>query len=112
MSESPEADKSTAKTAKKAGKAEVKRLKKEAKGGFPSAAPAPPPAGQPGSGPTTAERSAAAAERQVKLQERRVFWSTLGVIVALATLLVSLIVWFSSPTAPARTSTPAATQPG
>lgn len=111
MSASEKANKNADKAAKKAAKTEAKRLKKAAKDRSPSAAPAPPRADQPSAGPNPAERSAAAAERQVKLQERRVFWSALGVIVALAALLVSILLWSGSRKASAPTSAPAATQP-
>lgn len=84
-----DADEST-KAAKKASKAKAKLEKKLAKLGTGDALP-PNPAG----GATAAERSAAAAERQVKLQFTRVLLALLMVAIAVATFLVTQKPWQS-----------------
>ena len=75
-----------AKTEKKAAKALVKREKKRASQTSVEQADEPTP-------PTPAERSAAAAERQVRLQSYRVWFAAIGVIIAIATLLVTFKPW-------------------
>jgi hypothetical protein len=80
------------KTAKKLAKARLKEAKKRAAA---EATPAPsaqiekPSAG----GPTPAERSAAAAERQVRLQRLRVIIALAATIVGLLTLLLTTRPW-------------------
>ena len=94
-------DKHAAKAVKKSAKAAAKRLKKEAKQQPTVSPPSRPRWGPPSatpatkidSGPTPAERSAAAAERQVRLQQRRVLLSAVGVAIALATLLWATKPW-------------------
>ncbi len=83
-------EKEQAKVEKKLAKSLVKEEKARAKA---NQAIAPGPAPAPSSSPTPAERSAAAAERQVKLQSYRVWFAALGVIIAIATLLVTLKPW-------------------
>lgn len=90
--------KDAAKEAKKAAKAQAKLQKKLAKKGVESAcadAPqAPPPSGTAvESGPTPAERSAAAAERQISLQRYRVWISLLIALIALVTFLITVKPW-------------------
>jgi len=114
-----------AKVAKKAAKAELKRRKKLGKTndvlrtGIPSDTTS---TGQMGAGeqpaeashPTAAERSAAAAERQVRLQRLRVAIAFATGFIALATLLVALKPWKwwpglqgpPEPAKPASTETP------
>lgn len=90
--------KDAAKAAKKAAKSRAKinkKLSKEQRGAPPTeacTAPRDP-------GPTPAERSAAAAERQVRLQRFRVWISLTAALIALATLLVTFRPWefFSEP---------------
>jgi hypothetical protein len=91
MSEAKEA----AKVAKKERKLAVKQAKKLAE-----ASPEAP------AGPTPAERSAAAAERQVRLQRLRVVLAFLGVAVAAAMLLWTVKPWRTPP--PAASPTPQA----
>jgi ferric-dicitrate binding protein FerR (iron transport regulator) len=91
MSEAKEA----AKVAKKERKLAVKQAKKQAE-----ASPEAP------AGPTPAERSAAAAERQVRLQRLRVVLAFLGVAVAAAMLLWTVKPWRTPP--PAISPTPQA----
>ena len=111
-------DKSTAKAQKKAAKALAKAKKKAAKqhelepvAAVEKSAPAEP------TGPTPAERSAAAAEQQVVLHRRR-FWVTFGgVLVALMSLIVSVLIWQRTGRAPADAppvpdETPASGEPG
>ncbi len=90
-----------AKSAKKATKARLKIEKKAAKAATKKAPPGAtaaastierPPERVP-AGPSPAERSAAAAERQVRLQHWRVFLAVAGVIVALVTLLLTIKPW-------------------
>jgi hypothetical protein len=79
---------------KKELKAQAKLRKKEAKGAVVDASAG---AGQPASaeptGPTPAERSAAAAERQARLHTYRVWIALAGVVLALVTVLVSTRPW-------------------
>lgn len=84
-----------AKAAKKAAKAQAKIEKKLAKKGVGEAPPAPGTAGLPGAkpGPTPAERSAAAAERQARLHGYRMWISLAAALVALATLLATVRPW-------------------
>ncbi len=88
-------EKAADKTAKSIRKAEKKKAKEEKKAlksveTVPqSTAPDAHPAGT-SSTMTPAERSAAAAEKQVELQKRRVWIAALTMLVALATLLVAL----------------------
>ena len=72
------------KVAKKIAKAAAKAAKKGASAGSPPAAEPSAPAG----GQTPAERSAAAAERQVALQRWRVILAVVAAAIALITLLV------------------------
>ena len=82
--------KGAAKAAKKAAKAEKKLQKK---------APVESPAGTP------AQRSAAAAERQVKLQRCRVWLALITALVAAAALLAATKPWERFMSSPAETST-------
>ena len=117
--------KKAAKAAKKAAKAQAKLDKKAAKeaplvgtvdvvqpGAAPSA-PAPVKPSPPGAklGPTPAERSAAAAERQVQLQRYRVWLGILAVLVALATFLATVRPWryLQSPETPTESIAPVET---
>ena len=90
--------KKAAKAAKKAAKAQAKLEKKLTKGG------AEPVAAQPGSTaaplpateeqrPTPAERSAAAAERQVQLQKYRVWLAIIAALIALGAFLATVKPW-------------------
>ena len=98
--------------AKKAAKAEVKRLKKEPKLQDTTAAPTTPSPGRTDTGLTPAERSASSAERQVHLQQRRVLLSAFAVLIALAMLLWTMKPW-SRPAQPADEQVEATTsQPG
>lgn len=90
--------KDVAKAAKKAAKSRAKldkKLSKEQHGTASQDQPGVPP--EPES--TPAERSAAAAERQVRLQRFRVWISLTAALIALATLLVTFRPWefFSRP---------------
>jgi hypothetical protein len=80
------------KTTKKLAKASLKEAKKRAAAESP---PAPPDRAQkrPAGGPTPAERSAAAAERQVRLQRLRVIIALGAMILALVTLLLTTRPW-------------------
>ena len=89
-----------AKSAKKATKARLKIEKKAAKaatkkapGAAGTASAIDRPAEGVPAGPSPAERSAAAAERQVRLQHWRVILAVAGVIVALVTLLLTIKPW-------------------
>jgi len=85
-------DKEQAKIEKKLAKSLVKEEKARTKASQTNAAnSAGSPA--PSSSPTPAERSAAAAERQVRLQSYRVWFAALGVIIAIATLLLTIKPW-------------------
>ena len=79
------------KAAKKAAKAELKALKKQAK--VEAVTPAEKTSVEQTTGRTPAERSAAAAEKQVRLQRFRVLIGILAVLVGLATLLVTVKPW-------------------
>lgn len=72
-----------AKIKKKAAKALVKQEKKRTSQTSVDSADTPTPA----------ERSAAAAERQVRLQSYRVWFAAIGVIIAIATLLITFKPW-------------------
>jgi len=90
--------KDAAKEAKKAAKAQVKLQKKLAKKGAESAradaSRIPASSGATvESGTTPAERSAAAAERQIVLQRYRVWISLLVALLALVTFLVAAKPW-------------------
>ena len=105
--------KDAAKAAKKAAKAEKKRQKKAptespAETPAPDPAPAPAPSTVLESGPTPAERSAAAAERQVRLQRYRVWLALITAIVAAAALIAATKPWerFLSSGPPTETSSP------
>ena len=78
-------EKLASKAQKKAAKAQQKVIKKQ--GATNEASPARPATG---SGLTPAERSANAAERQVKLQWLRVALAAAGVLVGLATVWMAL----------------------
>ena len=80
---------------KKAHKAEGKRVKKLAKAGVGASVPLQPPqaASDSASGPTPAERSATAAERQVRLQKLRVAIALVAALVALAGFLITVKPW-------------------
>lgn len=73
------------KFAKKMAKAAAKAAKKSR-----GTVAAPPAAAAPVGGRSPAERSADAAERQVKLQRWRIIMAAVAVLVALVTLLVTL----------------------
>ncbi len=85
-------DKEQAKIEKKLAKAVVKEEKARAKASQPHTAK-PVNVAPSSTSPTPAERSAAAAERQVRLQSYRVWFAALGVIIAIATLLITLKPW-------------------
>lgn len=90
--------KDATKAAKKAAKAQAKLQKKLTKVGGGQAGTEPTeavvaPRASTDSGPTPAERSAAAAERQVRLQRYRVWFAFLMVFVAVATFLVAVKPW-------------------
>ena len=90
--------KARAKAAKKKAKAEFKTAKKQM--GPP--APASPSAPKSnGAGQTAAQRSAVAAEKQVRLQRLRVLIALLTLVVALATFLIAARPWNWSSTPPA-----------
>ena len=91
-------DKSSAKAQKKAAKALAKAQKK---GAPQQQAPDEQDGPAPHVGPTPAERSATAAERQVVLHRRRFWVSLLGVLVAIVSLIVSVFVWQRSSHTPA-----------
>ncbi len=80
---------------KKARKAEGKRDKKLAKAGIEASAPLQEPqvAADAASGRTPAERSAAAAENQVRLQKIRVTIALVAALVALAGFLLTVKPW-------------------
>lgn len=80
----------SSKAAKKAAKAEAKRTKKEAKAALAAKAST---AASSISGPSPAERSAVAAERQVRLQRWRVVFALLMFLVAAATFLATVRPW-------------------
>jgi len=90
--------KDAAKEAKKAAKTQAKLQKKLAKKGAESArADAPQIPASSGaaveSGPTPAERSAAAAERQIALQRYRVWISLLIALIAVVSFLITVKPW-------------------
>ena len=90
--------KDAAKEAKKAAKAQVKRQKKLAKKCAESAGADAPQVLPPSdttveSGPTPAERSAAAAERQLSLQRYRVWISLVIALIALVSFLITVKPW-------------------
>ena len=122
MGSSDDADKKAAKAEKKAAKAQAKLEKKLGKTGAeggpqgaaaseraPAAGGAPVAEGAPvvggtravdvaaraaePSGPTPAERSAAAAERQVALHKYRMWISLIAALIALATLIATVRPW-------------------
>ena len=82
------------KVAKKLLKAQAKAQKKRAKlaAGLPGA---PPPVAEGTSAPGAADRSAAAAERQVRLQRWRVAIALLTLLVAAVTFLLTVRPWES-----------------
>lgn len=86
-----------AKAIKKALKAQTKLAKKEAKANQPTDPPTP---SRLNGGLTPAERSAAAAERQVRLQRWRVILAIAGVAVGIATILLSTRPWEKETAAP------------
>lgn len=93
---------------KKAGKAEAKREKKLAKAQMvstPTPATDSPAASSPG------ERSAAAAERQVKLQQYRVWLALAMVFVGLTTLFFTIQPWKKDANNAKTGDVPSATQP-
>ena len=87
------------KEAKNRAKSEKKRAKELLKSGQTDAPSQQAPAASSGPGNSPAERSAAAAERQVKLQRLRVFIALLALIAGLATILLQGR--FTRPAAPA-----------
>jgi len=100
-----------AKTSKKIAKGEAKRAKKGAKAAAlaeaANAGAAPPvPAGT-----SPAERSAAAAERQVRLQRWRVVFAVLMFLVAAGTFLATVRPWERWNLAPSAADR-SATEPG
>jgi len=97
-----------AKIEKKLAKARLKEAKKRAKG---NASTAPVGDGSLASSPTPAERSAAAAEKQVRLQSFRVWFAALGVIIALGTLLITFKPW-KTQTANQASPPPITAEPG
>lgn len=91
------------KLAKKEAKAELKRQKKQHKlGTQPAVAerPAATPNAPSPPGISPAERSAAAAERQVRLQQHRVWLALATALIAILTLLATIRPWerFQQPT--------------
>jgi hypothetical protein len=84
------ASKDDPKVAKKLAKAAAKAAKKQRQGVQPVGSP-PPGAGAPVGGRSPAERSAEAAERQVRLQRWRVLIALLAAVIGLVTLLVLLL---------------------
>ena len=107
--------KKAAKAAKKAAKAQAKLEKKAAKDAPPvgtvdveQPGAAPPTLTPAKPGPTPAERSAAAAERQIY----RVWLGILAVLVALATFLATVRPWryLQPPDTPTESSVPAETE--
>lgn|GEM_PF-2148012 len=85
--------KEESKRQKKAIKAEQKQVKKLGKAGVDSPVSSRPSAADVQTGRTPAERSAAAAERQVKLQKLRVFIALIAVLIALAGFLITVRPW-------------------
>ena len=85
--------KDEAKRQKKELKAEEKRHKKFDNVGGDAAVPSPTSTVNVPPGPTPAERSAAAAERQVKLQKVRVLIALVAALIALAAFLVTVKPW-------------------
>lgn len=81
--------KDVAKAAKKAAKSQVKQAKRTA---GPGVGDAPATASNAG-GRTPAERSAAAAERQVRLQWLRVLLAFLGVVATVVAILLTYKPW-------------------
>lgn len=81
--------KDQAKAAKKAAKNQVKQAKRAAGRGASETPVAVSRAG----GPTPAERSAAAAERQVRLQWLRVILAFLGVLATVVVILLTYKPW-------------------
>ncbi len=97
--------KEQAKAAKKAAKAQAKLLKKLGKSGAASAlgppdgvglSPSRPESSSSDSRPSPAERSAAAAEEQVELRRRELWVSVVSTLIALVTLVLSFLSFFSS----------------
>ncbi|NOX53728.1 MAG: hypothetical protein GXP27_04695 [Planctomycetes bacterium] len=91
--------KEQAKAAKKLAKAQAKAMKK---GAALPAIPGGPSAPTGTSGPSgseaglsPAERSAAAAEEQVHLRRRELWVSIISTLIALVTLILSFLSWFS-----------------
>ena len=80
---------------KKAGKAEAKLQKKMTKAGISHPLPTNTPDAAPGGqdGPTPAERSALAAERQVRLQKYRVGIALAAALLMLAGFLATVRPW-------------------
>jgi len=112
--------KEDAKTAKKAAKALVKAEKKGSVGGgvdssgrraaTPTSSPVPDAVPATPNGPTAAERSAAAAERQVALQRYRVLLAVLMLVVALAAIMTTTKPWQFLPAVQDAASQPPASQ--
>ena len=84
-------DKSANKAAKKAAKAQSKLLKKG--GGEAVTRNTVGQAGSADVSPTAAQRSAAAAERQVTLQRYRVLLAAAALAIAVLTLLITMRPW-------------------
>ncbi len=80
---------------KKLGKAEAKLQKKLTKAGVSHTPPTNPPHAAPSGqeGPPPAERSALAAERQVRLQKYRVGIALAGALLMLAGFLATVKPW-------------------
>lgn len=111
--------KDDAKAAKKAAKAATKQQKKSA-GSPETLAPVGEQPSRPESTatstsgstvpPTPAERSAIAAERQVRLQRLRVYLALAALFVALATFLITTTPWKTGSDDAAKPATPTTTQ--
>ncbi len=103
--------KEQAKAKKKQAKEQVKAAKKQAK--VEEKMPRVPPAAAPATtltddGPSPAERSAQAAEKQVRLQHLRVWFAFFTVLLTLAALLITIKPWRWLDKEPAATDQPAA----
>ena len=83
------ASKDAAKAAKKSAKNQLKQVKRAAGAGSSDT----PASASHAGGPTPAERSATAAERQVRLQSLRVILAFLGVAATVAALLLTYKPW-------------------
>ncbi|MCG8408293.1 MAG: hypothetical protein MI923_24090 [Phycisphaerales bacterium] len=100
--------KEEAKQIKKTAKAESKSLKKMTQA---QADPAPSNDPTETTGLTPAERSAAAAERQVRLQHFRVWLALAAVIVGVITILATIKPWSAATNEPTTKKVSPSTQP-